>query len=194
MRRALARSVPKVVRLVYEHAQLVERVRAGMPLAEPEWSHLDSYQVLLRDEVDPLRSHRRFNLDQPGALCCGRFEITTKVRNVSAGGCEVDSPMVLQPGTKLRLAVPSEHEGHFYVFPGQVLRCEMLAPGKMRLGISFCGTPMHLKRPMSGMISKSPLAPPLKRAPSRISRSRAMRGKVDFSPTRSLRGGQNSCH
>lgn len=189
MQRARARVVPKVVLLVYEHAQLVERVRAGFPLAEPEWSHLDAYQVLLRDEVDPLRVHRRFDLRQPATLCCGRFEIATEVRNLSAGGCEVESPMTLREGTRLRLAVASHVEKHFFVFPAEVLRVKALAPGRVRLALAFCGTPMHLRRPGSGMIAKSPLAPRLGRSPSRISRSRALRGNVEYSPTVSLRGG-----
>lgn len=133
-----------IIRLSYELAYLEARLASRMRLSSKEWSRLSTLrQLLARDPAFARRAHRRFAVRAVGTIQMDDLPISVEIKDFSAGGCRVICPVVLRPGTQLKISI--EMRRTTFVFSAEVRRLEV-KKGQATLGLSFSGIPLELRR------------------------------------------------
>lgn len=138
-----AKTLP-IVSLAYELAYLEARDSSGMSLSEKDRSRRQRLREMIGDKHSRgRRSHRRFELGTTATIRIEGLPVTMTVKDLSAGGCSLEAPVLLPIGQRLKLSF--EYQKQTFFFSGQVTRCEAGASGAT-LGVAFRGIPLEVRR------------------------------------------------
>lgn len=135
----------RVVALLYELASFDGRQAVGLPLSSEEKSRLHALRLHFEGEQNrkEQRIYRRLPLEVSCELNHQGRRGPAEIRDISAAGCLVETPLILVPcdRVELRLGRPARA---LYVFSALVRRIEW--EGDLsRVALEFDGVPLQLR-------------------------------------------------